>query len=190
VEAIQALARSHCPDAIQALADALKDPDRAVPAAIAILDRGIGKPAISVLAQVQADLRQYGPDCPPRESLAQWIERRRRELSALDGPPTVEHVAPQPQTLEGGRGVHTPRAPNGEQAASAQSARPPGEGFTPRGAAPQPATAPVAERATSSSGEAAASSTRSQRTMTEDEARWLADQRRRLNIDPNRERDD
>jgi len=41
---IQALARQHTPEAIQALVDALANPRERVSAAVALLDRGWGKP--------------------------------------------------------------------------------------------------------------------------------------------------
>ena len=41
---IEALAREHTAAAIQALVEALKRPKEAVPAAVALLDRGWGKP--------------------------------------------------------------------------------------------------------------------------------------------------
>jgi hypothetical protein len=44
---IEALAREHTPAAIQTLVDALKSPKERVPAAIALLDRGWGKPTQS-----------------------------------------------------------------------------------------------------------------------------------------------
>ena len=42
---IQALARDKCPDAIKALFDALSDPRTRVSAAVALLDRGYGRPS-------------------------------------------------------------------------------------------------------------------------------------------------
>jgi hypothetical protein len=92
IDGIHALARQHCPAAIQALVDALKDPDRAVPAAIALLDRGIGKPAQAVFAEVNGSVFVGGIDRPPRESLEEWLARRRRELAVLDGSP-AEHAS-------------------------------------------------------------------------------------------------
>jgi hypothetical protein len=169
VEHIHALARQHCPEAIAGLVEFMRqreDPQLAKDAMIALLDRGVGRPPQTVFAQIQTQVVTGGIDSPPKESLAQWIERRRRELSALDGPPTVEHVVPQPSP------------PNGEHAAAnAPSARP-------ASAAPQ--SAPLAER----SEPAASTEGPQRRATTESEADWLRDQRRRLNIDPNRERDD
>lgn len=48
---LKALAREHTETAIEALAVALKDPTRAVAAAVALLDRGWGKPSISVTGE-------------------------------------------------------------------------------------------------------------------------------------------
>jgi hypothetical protein len=45
---IQELARQHGPDAILTLVEALKDPKHKVAAAIALLDRGYGKPVQSL----------------------------------------------------------------------------------------------------------------------------------------------
>lgn len=42
---IRELARAHAPAAIETLVKALADPRTAVPAAVALLDRGFGKPA-------------------------------------------------------------------------------------------------------------------------------------------------
>jgi hypothetical protein len=44
---VEAIAREHTPAAIQTLVDALKSPKERVPAAIALLDRGWGKPTQS-----------------------------------------------------------------------------------------------------------------------------------------------
>jgi hypothetical protein len=44
VHDIQELARSHAPEAIDALVAALQSPRERVPAAVALLDRGFGKP--------------------------------------------------------------------------------------------------------------------------------------------------
>jgi hypothetical protein len=86
-------------------------------------------PAAARFAQVNNTVTVGGIDSPPRESLAQWIERRRRELAALDGP-QVEH-APQPSP------------PNGERAAGeVRTARP-------ASAATQPATVAHPSGATS-----------------------------------------
>jgi hypothetical protein len=91
IDDIHALARQHAPEAIQALVDALKDPDRAIPAAIALLDRGYGRPAVAVFAAVNVAVG--GIDSPPRppdiESAEEWLKRRRAELAMLDGPPPV-----------------------------------------------------------------------------------------------------
>jgi hypothetical protein len=77
------MARALTPRAIAALDRALDDPDRAIPAAVALLDREWGKPAVAVLAQLNASLTVGGVDLPPRETLEQWLERRRGELGAL-----------------------------------------------------------------------------------------------------------
>jgi hypothetical protein len=82
------LARPHAPAAIAALVDALKDPDRAIAAAIALLDRGFGRPAQAITATVDSTVTVSGVDRPPEavETVEQWLARRRRELDTLDGP--------------------------------------------------------------------------------------------------------
>jgi hypothetical protein len=44
VQHVKELARAHTTEAIQALVEALKDPRSKVPAAMALLDRGYGRP--------------------------------------------------------------------------------------------------------------------------------------------------
>jgi len=46
-----ALARSHAPEAINALVIALRYPTTRVPAAIALLDRGFGKPQVNIRSE-------------------------------------------------------------------------------------------------------------------------------------------
>lgn len=159
VEGILALARQHCPAAIQALADALKDPDRAVPAAIALLDRGIGKPAIMMLAQINATATPGGIDRPPRETLPEWLERRRRELAALDGP------RPEP-------------AP-GESAQPPPGSSPGAGSPPPNGEAPAQGEPPQAREAER---RGAAHSAGASRTPEQEE--WLRRERKRLGIEP------
>jgi len=48
---VKALARQHTQAAIRALVAALQDPKTAVPAAVALLDRGYGKPAQSLTGE-------------------------------------------------------------------------------------------------------------------------------------------
>jgi hypothetical protein len=174
VEGIQALARQHCPAAIQALVDALKDPDRAVPAAIALLDRGIGKPAIAVWAQIDATLSSYGIDRPPeiQESYEEWLERRRNELDVLEMVARSRASAQQPPRIPGSETVATrystepaPEPPTSSAAGSPDTA--PSERFTPREDAP------------------GSTSMRPQRPMTAEEERWLEQQRRRLGLEDN-----
>jgi hypothetical protein len=50
------LARAHTREAIEALVAALKRPKEAVPAAIALLDRGWGKPTVQINAQSEASV--------------------------------------------------------------------------------------------------------------------------------------
>jgi hypothetical protein len=51
---IQALARSHGPEAIKTLVHCLRDDRYKLAAAIALLDRGFGKPAVSIHTQSEA----------------------------------------------------------------------------------------------------------------------------------------
>jgi hypothetical protein len=104
---IHAMARQHAPAAIDALVKALNDPDRAIAAAIALLDRGYGRPAQAVFAQVNGSVLVGGIDAPPRETLEQWLARRRRELTVLDS-----------------QAEHAPSPPKGELAASDATAAP------------------------------------------------------------------
>jgi hypothetical protein len=76
IDDIHALARQHAPAAIEALVAALRDPDRAIPAAIALLDRGYGKPPVAVFAQVNGSVHVSGIDAPPpivNETDEQWL---------------------------------------------------------------------------------------------------------------------
>lgn len=72
--------------AIDTMVACLKDNRWKVPAAVALLDRGYGKPAQAIYGQLDANLSIGGIDRPPRETLEEWLARRRRELAALDGP--------------------------------------------------------------------------------------------------------
>jgi hypothetical protein len=49
---VQALARAHTKAALQTLVDCLRDPKHKLAAACALLDRGWGRPAQAILAQV------------------------------------------------------------------------------------------------------------------------------------------
>jgi hypothetical protein len=73
------------------LVQALNEPRNAVQAAIALLDRGWGKPK----EQVESTNLNYdagGIDKPPRpETLDEWLERRRTELDAQLNDETPKH---------------------------------------------------------------------------------------------------
>ena len=73
--------------ALQALVLDLAVPERRANAARELLDRGWGKPAVSLTAQVDSTLTVSGIDAPPRhdtiESAEQWLIRRRNELAIL-----------------------------------------------------------------------------------------------------------
>jgi hypothetical protein len=101
---ISELAMEHVPAAIQALVDALKDPDRAIPTAIAILDRAFGKPPLAVLAHVNGHVAVAGGVDRPLpiegETDDECLACRRTELALLTQPqpPTIDHAngAPPP----------------------------------------------------------------------------------------------
>ena len=61
-------------------------PQLSLAAALALLDRGWGKPTQSVNASVIATHHIGGVDLPPRETLEQWLQRRKEELKRLDAP--------------------------------------------------------------------------------------------------------
>jgi hypothetical protein len=157
VDDIHALARQHAPAAVEALVAALRDPERAIPAAIALLDRGYGKPPVAVFAQVNGTVAIGGIDAPPPivdETDEQWLCRRRQELAHL------EHA------------TRRESAPTSLSAAPAASPTPPPNGET---AVPGVQTG------------AHASAGSSMRSMTPDEEWWLRQQRRRLGIEPERD---
>lgn len=56
---VEELARQHTPSAIQALAEALGDPDKRVAAAVALLDRAWGKPKVITETTVKRDVLDY-----------------------------------------------------------------------------------------------------------------------------------
>src|SRR6201987_6146627 len=53
---IQALARQHAPEAVATLVAALNDPKLRVQAAIALLDRGFGKPHVAIHTQSESTI--------------------------------------------------------------------------------------------------------------------------------------
>lgn len=74
------LARLHTDEAIATLVEALKDRRNCVQAAIALLDRGWGKPKEQV-EQTNFNIDLGGIDAPPLpETLEEWLARRRTEL--------------------------------------------------------------------------------------------------------------
>jgi hypothetical protein len=81
------LARSHTDAAIRVLVEELSNPRYRVAAAVALLERGWGRPrqeveSLNTNINYNAD---SGVDIPPRpvtiESATEWLARRRRELS-------------------------------------------------------------------------------------------------------------
>jgi hypothetical protein len=166
IDDIHALAREHAPAAIKALVDALRDKDRAIPAAIALLDRGYGRPPQAVFAHVNGTLHVGGIDAPPRESLEVWLERRKRELDALEGP------QPEHASAESASPSPAPSAPS-----------PPPNGQPAMPASFRPAAAP-AERMAEPPGASSSTERPTRRSLTEEEARWSRQERRRLGIEP------
>jgi len=81
------LAREHTPAALAALVDALRNPKERVPAAIALLDRGWGKPVTTIEGNVE--VRNYVLRAPsPVESTHEWLKLHApsdsRELQTTD----------------------------------------------------------------------------------------------------------
>lgn len=74
------LARHHTDKAIETLVRALDSPKERVPAAIALLDRGWGRPK-EQLEAVNLNIAAGGIDAPelPR-TLDEWLARRRSQL--------------------------------------------------------------------------------------------------------------
>jgi hypothetical protein len=71
---IEALAREHTPAAIAALVDALRSPKERVGAAVALLDRGWGKPTVTVEGNLDM-LHSYVLRAPtPTESADEWLK--------------------------------------------------------------------------------------------------------------------
>ena len=68
---IQALARAHTPDAIPALVAALANPSERVAAAVALLDRGWGKPIQAIEGSMEQTYVLRAP--PPVESVDEWL---------------------------------------------------------------------------------------------------------------------
>jgi hypothetical protein len=80
------LARQHTVAAIDTLVKCLIDPRHRVAAAVALLDRGWGRPKEPV--EHSGNLNVSGgidarPCCETIEDAEQWLERRRRELALL-----------------------------------------------------------------------------------------------------------
>lgn len=80
------LARAHTEEAVNRLVKALDEPRNAVQAAIALLDRGWGKPK-EFVENTNINFDGGGIDAPPRpdtiETAEEWLARRRRELAEL-----------------------------------------------------------------------------------------------------------
>jgi hypothetical protein len=86
VEDISPYARKYGREAVDTMVRCLKDPKWCLPAAIALLDRGFGKPKETMQLDGNATLLLGGIDRPPRETLEEWLARRRNELKTLDAP--------------------------------------------------------------------------------------------------------
>jgi hypothetical protein len=83
---IGTLARKLTNVALRALVLDLAVPERRQGAAREILDRGWGKPAQAIMAQVNTQLTVSGIDKPPdiTETYEEWLTRRRAELDELE----------------------------------------------------------------------------------------------------------
>jgi hypothetical protein len=154
------LARAATPQAIAALIRKLDDPKDCIEAAVALLDRGWGRPPQSVL--VNSSVLVSGIDKPPEitESYEEWLARRRSELDAIDSVARPSASAQQPAlTLGSSPGIETvatghPAIPAAEPLGT------PGERPQARGGTPM-------------------------QSMTAEQERWLEQQRQRLGLDDN-----
>jgi hypothetical protein len=77
---IQTLARQHAPAAVHALVEALRDPRTKVPAAIALLDRGFGRPVQMVAGErelpVSIEFKWADADPAPAVKAAEHVVRQ------------------------------------------------------------------------------------------------------------------
>lgn len=76
---VQELARAHTPDAIRALVDALNSPRERVSAAVALLDRGWGKPTQRIAGEA---------DGPPLAIDFKWADATPQAAPELNGSET------------------------------------------------------------------------------------------------------
>lgn len=91
------LARRHTDEAIETLVRALDYPKERVPAAIALLDRGWGKPKESV-EQINFNVDAGGIDAPRLpQTLDEWLERRHSELASNFA---IKPIAEVPQDID------------------------------------------------------------------------------------------
>jgi len=89
IEEIAPYARQFGKQAVDTMVQCLRDPKWRLPAAVALLDRGYGKPVQAVVADVNGALTIGGIDAPPPildETDAEWLARRRAELAQLNQP--------------------------------------------------------------------------------------------------------
>lgn len=84
---IKALALAQAPAAIKRLTEIMMTGDdrSASAAAIALLDRGIGKPGqhVEITGDKEAPIALEFIDRPPRETREEWMARKRKEMDAL-----------------------------------------------------------------------------------------------------------
>lgn len=76
------MAQKNSPKAILTLIKMLNDPDKAVSAACAILDRAMGRPRQEIVAEVREILGGIDAPVLPAEDVQQWLERRAKERAA------------------------------------------------------------------------------------------------------------
>src|SRR5215472_6347811 len=89
IDDIPAYARQFGRQAVDTMVQCLRDPKWRLPAAVALLDRGYGRPVQAVVADVNGALTIGGIDAPPPildETDAEWLARRRAELAQLNQP--------------------------------------------------------------------------------------------------------
>jgi hypothetical protein len=128
------MARAATSQAIAALIRKLDDPDDCIEAAVALLDRGWGRPAQAILAQVNGSVLVSGIDKPPEitEDYEQWLDRRRNELDALEHSTRCTQAARSTQALSA---PHQLPPPNDGAGAASEV---PTEPRMPGGAGPPP----------------------------------------------------
>jgi hypothetical protein len=79
---IEALARAYTPQALEALVVALQDPGTRVAAAVALLDRGWGKPKQTIAGDADNPVTYVIRGPTPVESTSEWLKLHAPVLDA------------------------------------------------------------------------------------------------------------